>query len=129
MLAWVARQLLLFLPDGGLPPLGLFQSQKIGMARTAGARPIRNIIRQALPIVPASCSLPSAMPTAPRACCRWRKGPAASPARTARAVGHDLGHERHAHGELAADAQAGQEAVEREIPDANDSAESPVKAE
>ena len=35
------------------------------------------------------------------------------------AVGHDLGHQRDAHGELAADAQAGQEAVEGEVPEAD----------
>ena len=44
-------------------------------------------------------------------------------------VRHDLGDKRHAHGELAAHAQSGQEPIEREIPDPDGDALKPVKAE
>ena len=49
------------------------------------------------------------LPTAERAC----SNPSAI---RARAVGHDLGHQRHADGELPSHAQAGQEAIEGEVP-------------
>ena len=39
-------------------------------------------------------------------------------------VRHDFGHQRHADGKLAADAQAGQEAIQRKIPDARPTARS-----
>ena len=50
----------------------------------------------------------------PRAESAWSQPEGGRPG----AVGHDLGHQRDAHGELAADAQAGQEPVEGEVPDA-----------
>ena len=56
-------------------------------------------------------SAASMLPTAESA---WSQPSAIRPG----AVGHHLGHQRDADGELAADAQAGQEAVEREVPDA-----------
>ena len=88
------------------------------MTSTAGARPTRNIARQALPIAPDSSSLPSTMLMTAASMLPDRRE-RLEPAQRERpgAVRHDLGHQRDADRELAADAQAGQEPVEREVPD------------
>ena len=88
------------------------------IASMAGRVPMTNIHRQALPIEPVCSTCPSTiaiiaavmLPTADSA---WSQPERAG----AGAVGHDLGHQGHADGELAADAQAGEEPVEHEVPD------------
>ena len=116
----VARQLLLFLPDGGLPPLGLFQSQEDRDGKHRGGQ----ADQEHHP--PGAADRSRFLQLAQRNAHQSRKhvaesGKGLQPAQgeRTRAVGHDLGHERHAHGELAAHTQAGQEAIESEIPDAN----------
>ena len=77
-----------------------------------------NMARQALPMAPDSSRLPRPMLMQGRRHVA-EGGHRLEPAQGGRpgAVGHDLGHQGDAHGELAADAQAGQEPVEGEVPD------------